>query len=219
MRINTSRIERSVGIAAVLIVILAVVTFVSQEAVPSDLGLGETMLLAQAAGQNAPAGQAESQTAGEAPSDVVNADEAAKKLQKLVVQAEIRTYEIKMMARQLIRLTQWVIGILGVIAIVSMVSLWIGRQRAIPRSDLSAEITSTLVAVEERQAKLTNILKEIQQEIDYVHSMSVPDLKKLIEQAERYIEQNEKDLGRTAAARKEAGKGEAAKPSGASKPS
>lgn len=212
MRMDISPIERSVGIAAALVVILAAAAFMSQEAIPSERGVGETVVVAQASDEKAPAARPGSQDATEKQPEIDNPDD-------LIKRAEIRSYENKMMARQLIRLVRWVIGILLVIAVLISLSLWmLGRQRAVPQSDLSAEITSTLVAVEERQAKLTNILREIQQEIDYIHSMSVPDLKKLIEQAERYIEQNEKDLGSAAAARKAAGKGETAKPNASPKP-
>ncbi len=60
-------------------------------------------------------------------------------------------------------------------------------------------MTATLLLVEERQAKLANLLREIQVEIDYMENMSAPDLKKLIEQAEKYLKQNEKDLRETGA--------------------
>lgn len=220
MRMNTSLIERSVGIAAALIVILVAAAFMSQEAVPSEHGAVGSALLVQAADDHEPAVQPESQTEGEAPSELDGLDDRTRKSEGLLSLAETRTYEIKMMARQQTRLMRWQIGILLVIAVLIALAIWLlGRQRAVPGAALSAEITSTLVAVEERQAKLTNILKDIQQEIDYIHSMSVPDLKKLIEQAERYIEQNQKDLGRASVAKKQAGEGEPAKANRSPKPS
>ena len=68
------------------------------------------------------------------------------------------------------------------------------RKRILGLSGLSDELAGTLLTVEERQAKLASILKEIQGEVDYLHTMSVPDLKGLIAQAERYLELNEHDL-------------------------
>jgi len=205
MRLNIPPIERSISIVAILIVLFAAATFVGQEAVPSEVGAGENAVLAQATGEKAPEATAESQSLTGKPSENDTSDDLS--------MIGVRGYETKMMARQLIRLVRWVIGILLAIAVVSALSLWmLARQRAMPRSDISAEMATTLVAVEERQAKLANILKDIQQEIDYVHSMSVPDLKKLIEQAERYIEQNEKDLARASATKKQAGSAEASKP-------
>jgi len=109
--------------------------------------------------------------------------------------SESRSYQNKMMAREMIRLVRAAVIILVVIAVVFPISIWIlarSRRRALP--GVSSEVAETLLVVEERQAKLATVLKEIQGEIDYLHSMSVPDLKKLIEQAEKYIEQNEKDL-------------------------
>jgi len=206
MRLKIPPIERSISIVAILIVLFATATFVGQEAVPSEIGNGETTVLAQATGEKAPEAKPDTQSvAGKSTDNDVSEDALS--------MSGVRIYETKMYARQLIRLVRWVIGILLAIAVVSALSLWmLARQRAMPRSDVSAEMATTLVAVEERQAKLASILKDIQQEIDYVHSMSVPDLKKLIEQAERYIEQNEKDLARASAAKKQAGSGEAAKP-------
>jgi len=87
--------------------------------------------------------------------------------------------------------------VLILIAVVFPLTIWMmSRRRLEGLSGLSSEIAATLVVVEERQAKLANILREIQGEIDFLHTMSVPDLKNLIQQAESYLEQNEKDLGR-----------------------
>jgi molecular chaperone DnaK (HSP70) len=70
------------------------------------------------------------------------------------------------------------------------------RRRLLGLSGLSTEVTATLLLIEERQAKLANILKEIQGEIDYMETLSAPDLRKLIDQAEKYLKQNESDLER-----------------------
>jgi len=109
--------------------------------------------------------------------------------------SEVRSYENKMMARELIRYVKWVVAVLVGIGVGFPILLYVlSRRRVLGSSPFSPDIADTLVAVEERQAKLANILREIQGEIDYLHSMSVPDLKKLIDQAERYIKQNEKEL-------------------------
>ena len=85
-----------------------------------------------------------------------------------------------------------------VIAVGFPVIIWLlSRKRILGLSGLSTEVAATLLVIEERQAKLANILKEIQGEIDYLHTMSVPDLKNLIQQAESYLKQNEEDLEKT----------------------
>jgi len=110
--------------------------------------------------------------------------------------AEERSYQNKIMGLELIKLVRLAVAVLLFMAIALPLTSWyfMGQKRMMAGSTVSDELTATLVAVEERQAKLATILKEIQGEIDYLHSMSVPDLKKLIEQAEKYIAQNEKDL-------------------------
>ncbi len=108
---------------------------------------------------------------------------------------ETRGYENKMMARELIRYVKVMVTALAIIAVGFPFMVWLlSKKRLLGLSGLSQEVSATLLVVEERQAKLANILKEIQGEIDYVHSMSVPDLQKLIKQAENYLQQNETDL-------------------------
>ncbi|MBI4963743.1 MAG: hypothetical protein HY913_10755 [Desulfomonile tiedjei] len=109
-----------------------------------------------------------------------------------------RSYDIKMMSRELIRYVRLVVVALVVIAVVFPLTIWImSKKRILGLSGLSPELATTLLLVEERQAKLAHILKEIQGEIDYLHTMSVPDLKNLIQQAENYLKQNEADLEKT----------------------
>jgi len=116
--------------------------------------------------------------------------------------AEQRSFTNKMMAAELIRYVKLMILVLVAIAVGFPLSLWLlSRKRLVGLSGLSDEVTATLLMVEERQAKLTNILKEIQGEVDYLHSMSVPDLKNLIQQAETYLKQNEADLDKTSSKR------------------
>ncbi|MBI5252027.1 MAG: hypothetical protein HY912_21240 [Desulfomonile tiedjei] len=111
--------------------------------------------------------------------------------------SEERSYQNKMMARELIGYVKIMVVVLVVIALSFPFIVWLlSKKRILGLSGLSQEVSATLLVVEERQAKLANILKEVQGEIDYLHTMSVPDLKNLIKQAETYLEQNEKDLGK-----------------------
>jgi hypothetical protein len=111
--------------------------------------------------------------------------------------AEGRSYYNKMISLELVHYVKIMVGILIVIAVVFPVTIWLmSRKRLLGLSGLSTEVTATLLVVEERQAKLANILKEIQEEIDYLHTMSATDLKKLIDQAEKYLKQNKQDLER-----------------------
>jgi hypothetical protein len=108
---------------------------------------------------------------------------------------ESRSFYIKMVTYELIAYLRWIVVALLAIALVFPVTIWLmSRKRILGLSGFSDELATTLLTVEERQAKLANILKEIQSEVDYLHTMSVPDLKGLIAQAEKYLEQNERDL-------------------------
>jgi hypothetical protein len=112
--------------------------------------------------------------------------------------AEERSYFNKMLGAELIKYLRLMVIALIVIAVGFPVIIWLlSRKRILGLSGLSTEVAATLLVIEERQAKLANILKEIQGEIDYLHTMSVPDLKNLIQQAESYLKQNEEDLEKT----------------------
>jgi hypothetical protein len=112
--------------------------------------------------------------------------------------AEERSYFNKMLGAELIKYVRLMVIALIVIAVGFPVVIWLlSRKRILGLSGLSTEVAATLLVIEERQAKLANILKEIQGEIDYLHTMSVPDLKNLIQQAESYLKQNEEDLEKT----------------------
>jgi len=128
---------------------------------------------------------------------------------ELIRKAEERGYENKMMARELIRYIKVVVAVLVVIAVAFPLTIWLmSRKRILGLSGLSPELATTLLVIEERQAKLANILKEIQGEIDYLHTMSVPDLKNLIQQAENYLKQNEVDLNKAGRGRNTAETGQ-----------
>lgn len=111
--------------------------------------------------------------------------------------SEERSYHNKMASVELVALTRLIVVLLVVIAAGFPLIIWIlSRRRILGLSGLSSEMAATLLVVEERQAKLATILREMQGEIDYLHTMSTPDLKNLIQQAEAYLKQNEKDLGK-----------------------
>jgi sensor histidine kinase YesM len=116
-------------------------------------------------------------------------------MKETIGKAEDRSWYNKMLGIESLSYLRIIAVLLFVIAIVFPVTLWLlSSKRLIGLSGLSSEVASTLVLVEERQAKLANILKEIQGEVDYLHTMSAPDLKNLIQQAEAYLKQNEQDL-------------------------
>jgi len=118
--------------------------------------------------------------------------------------AEERSYFNKMIGAELIKYIRLMVIALIVIAVGFPVIIWLlSRKRILGLSGLSTEVAATLLVIEERQAKLANILKEIQGEIDYLHTMSVPDLKNLIHQAENYLKQNEQDLAKTGSRKRE----------------
>jgi hypothetical protein len=109
--------------------------------------------------------------------------------------AESRSKTNKQIGAELIQYVKVMVLVLVAIALGFPLSLWLlSKKRLVGLSGLSDEVTATILMVEERQAKLAIVLKEIQGEIDYLHSMSVPDLQTLIQQAESYLKQNEADL-------------------------
>lgn len=156
------------------------------------------------------------QSAGRTPSDAASSSEARpadtsvptqlagdarlqsieKILQDLrgtVNMAEIRSYQNKMMSRELIRLVKAILITLMVIAVGFPLTIWLLTRKRM--SGLSDEMAATLLSIEERQSKLAGVLRDIQVEIDYLHSSSGPDLKNLVDQAGKYLKDNERDLG------------------------
>lgn len=109
--------------------------------------------------------------------------------------AEIRSYQNKLMVRELVRLLRAAVVVLVIIAVGFPFIVWLlSTKRIVGLSRLSQEVAATLVVVEERQSKLAAILRDIQIEMDYLQSKSSPDLTAMMEQARSYLEQNEKDL-------------------------
>ena len=109
--------------------------------------------------------------------------------------AEDRSYFNKMASTEVIKYLKLMVLLLVLIALGFPLAIWLlNRSSYFKSSDRSQELAGTLITIEERQVKLANILKEIQGEIDYLHTMSAPDLKNLIQQAENYLKLNESDL-------------------------
>ncbi len=124
-------------------------------------------------------------------------EEALNSIKQTGEKSEERSYFNKMIGLELIGYIKLMVIVLIIIAVVFPLTIWLmSRRRLLGLSGLSTEVTATLLLIEERQAKLANILKEIQGEIDYMETLSAPDLRKLIDQAEKYLKQNEKDLER-----------------------
>ena len=133
------------------------------------------------------------------PSSIENRFETIEKtLEKIKItgeKAEDRSYFNKMASTEVIQYLKAMVLLLVLIALGFPLAIWIiNRSGLSGYSSKSQELAETLLTIEERQAKLANILKEIQGEIDYLHTMSAPDLKNLIQQAESYLKMNQNDI-------------------------
>ena len=189
-RINRGRIGLLLGVAPLSVVLIAVLCFsfhaLDTTGIASAIAAGES--------PTQPGVNQRTADSGGSPSGR-SMDQRMDYLEKAVNKIEERGYDNKMMARELIRYVKLVVLVLIFIAVAFPLAIWLlSSRRILGLSGLSPELAATLLVVEERQAKLANILKEIQGEIDYLHTMSVPDLKNLIQQAESYLKQNEADL-------------------------
>jgi hypothetical protein len=194
-RIKRGRTGLLVGIAPLSMIVLAALylLFYMPQAtgISAAIAYGESASTAEA-GSRQPADAGSAWTAAERRADI----------EALIKRAEQRSYANKMMARELLGYVRLVVVVLIFIAVAFPLTIWLlSRKRILGLSGLSPELATTLLVVEERQAKLANILKEIQGEIDYLHTMSVPDLKNLIQQAESYLKQNEADLDKAGMSR------------------
>ncbi len=120
---------------------------------------------------------------------------------KTSVRLDERSYVNKMMGRELVNNSRIMVVVLIVIAVSFPVSMWLlSKKRILGLSGLSSEVATTLLAVEERQARLANLLKELQDELEMAHahptSSSPAQLRSLVEQAEEYLKANEEDLAK-----------------------
>lgn len=118
-------------------------------------------------------------------------------MQSTLEQAELRSYQNKMMGRELVRLVRAAVVVLVIIAVGFPFVVWLlSRKRILGLSGLSQEVAATLVIVEERQSKLAAILRDIQIEMDYLHARPSHDLTAMMEQARSYLDQNNEDLAK-----------------------
>ncbi len=176
--------------------LIALLLLISAPAVAQTIPASTTDV-PPASATTSPTGEADLKAA-----KVLTTEEYIRQLEKMLLDMketgeknESRSFYIKMVTYELIAYLRWIVVALLAIALVFPVTIWLmSRKRILGLSGFSDELATTLLTVEERQAKLANILKEIQSEVDYLHTMSVPDLKGLIAQAEKYLEQNERDL-------------------------
>ena len=117
-----------------------------------------------------------------------------KAIERTSYKAERRSYENKMMARELIGNVRAIIIVLAITAISFPVSLWIVGTRLLRALGLSTDMAETIIAIEERQAKLSQTLKELQQELELLDFGSVPTVKKLVDSAQEYVDDADRDL-------------------------
>jgi hypothetical protein len=124
-------------------------------------------------------------------------EDAIRDIQVTGEKAESRTYYVKMIGYEIIDLVKVAIAILILIAAGIPLAIWVFTRRGLlDFSGHSSRVAAALVEVEERQTKLVSIFKDLQDEIEILNASSAPDLKKLVERARQYIEQNERDLDR-----------------------
>lgn len=184
-----------IGVGCLLLLTLSTVVPMSPISHANTDGRMIGPVLAQARDTSAPASSAGSALAKSLEERTAELEKTLEAIRVASEKSEERSYTNKMMGREMIGYVRVVVVILAFIAVAFPLSIWLlSRRRLIGLSGLSSEVTATLLVVEERQAKLASILKEIQSEVDYLHTMSVPDLKNLIQQAEHYLKQNETDL-------------------------
>jgi uncharacterized FlaG/YvyC family protein len=109
--------------------------------------------------------------------------------------AEDRSYFNKLVSFEVFKYLKVMVALLILIALGFPLAIWlITKSSSFQSSARSQDLAETLLTIEERQAKLAHILKDIQGEIDYLQTLSAPDLKNLIQKAENYLKLNEQDL-------------------------
>ena len=86
--------------------------------------------------------------------------------------AEDRSYFNKMASTEVIKYLKLMVLLLVLIALGFPLAIWLlNRSSYFKSSDENPQdLAETLITIEERQVKLANILKEIQGEIDYLHT-------------------------------------------------
>jgi hypothetical protein len=105
----------------------------------------------------------------------MTAEESKRQLEKVLLNMQVteektegRIFYIKMVTYELIAYLRLIVVALLAIALVFPLTIWLmSRKRILGLSGFSEELATTLLTVEERQAKLANVLKEIQSEVHY----------------------------------------------------
>lgn len=116
--------------------------------------------------------------------------------------AESRSLENKILAREQRRLAFGILIVLMCIALIFPLTIWLlSKKRLLGLSGLSDEVAATILVVEERQARLARILEEMQFELDEEYAQPSPDLKNLMDQAKKFLEENKRDLERVGSGR------------------
>lgn len=199
-RANLLRVTRFLCV----IVVAALFVFPFGNSLPEKAFADTPAVAPASASETTESGQGTKGAFGGASEDrIAEIEKTLQSIKATSQRAEERGYYNKMLGRELVSYIRVVVIILAIIAVAFPLAIWLmSRKRILGLSGLSSEVAATLLVVEERQAKLTNILKEIQGEIDYLHTMSVPDLKNLIHQAESYLKQNESDLEKAGSMKK-----------------
>jgi len=109
-------------------------------------------------------------------------------MQDWLRRAESRSFTNKLQGRTAVRLLVAVVITLGFIAIgFPALFIWYNSRRLKRMSAMSSDIASTLVLVQERQVKLGDTLRELQDELDYIPVSSAPDFAKLLKEAEQSL--------------------------------
>ena len=107
---------------------------------------------------------------------------------------ERRSLENKIMVRESIRNVRAIMIILIVAVILLPVSLLIVGTRLLRIFTQSKTVSDTLLLLEQRQTKLAETLRELEQELEMLEYGSVPAVKGLLETANEHIGEAERDL-------------------------
>ncbi len=109
--------------------------------------------------------------------------------------AEHPSPSVRLLTAEVITYLRWIMVALIAIIVSFPVTVWLmSRKRMLALSGLSEELAATLLMVEKRQSKRSNILREIQDEGCDLQTMSRPELKAFVAEAKKYLEQNEPDV-------------------------
>jgi hypothetical protein len=133
-------------------------------------------------------------------------EKALQGMSKIGKLAESRTLENKILAREQKRLAISILIVLIAIALIFPLTIWLlSKKRLLGLSGLSDEVAATILVVEERQAKLASILEDMQAEFDEEYARTSPDMKNLMEQAKKFLDENKRDLERVGSGRTSSG--------------